>query len=303
MDRYLIQYFRAGGPDDTIGPRRELPEHDPNIRAILLDRLLDGPRSSACLRSRLLALPSELLAMIVEFVGDFRGNLSNLALVNSDCRALAYSLRFCALTLDRPSRVGLRFLGYSSEPWPRTRSTFRDALISLCVRSVTFKPTPDPNYHDRLLSQLIHQLRPHHRLSENNPAERTAWEQAQLAKLFSANWTWIHHVDRGEMLKVVRVMPNLQTVACSDLLHFRNHFLGPERSMIRTLLWSFVQRLELRNLEFPPKAVELVMNLPSLPAQIPLRTLCMDVQSHKYPHWLEQDDVSAEEAQIMSNFY
>ncbi|RSL76042.1 hypothetical protein CEP51_010336 [Fusarium floridanum] len=66
-------------------------------------------------RSRLLQMPSEILADIVHFLSDSKSALANLALVNSDCRQLARSSQFAEVTFDYKLR-GLSAYAISTMP-------------------------------------------------------------------------------------------------------------------------------------------------------------------------------------------
>lgn len=56
-------------------------------RPLLLDSVMEG---KPCISgSRLLGIPAEILAIIVDFIADDKPTLAALALVNSDCRQLA----------------------------------------------------------------------------------------------------------------------------------------------------------------------------------------------------------------------
>ena len=72
---------------------------------LLLDRLLTSIRPS---QSRLLSLPTEILAEIVEWLVLDSSALASLALVNIECRQLARSAQFASVDFDySPAAHGL----------------------------------------------------------------------------------------------------------------------------------------------------------------------------------------------------
>ncbi|RKK58062.1 hypothetical protein BFJ67_g3138 [Fusarium oxysporum f. sp. cepae] len=67
-------------------------------RSLLLDTVMQGrPRVSSC---KLLQLPAEILADIVDLLSDDRASLESLALVNSDCQQLASCCHFAEVNFD-----------------------------------------------------------------------------------------------------------------------------------------------------------------------------------------------------------
>ncbi|KAL6893440.1 hypothetical protein GGI43DRAFT_413342 [Trichoderma evansii] len=71
-------------------------------RCLLLDTIMQGrKRESHC---RLLQMPTEILADIVDLIADDKPALASLALVNSDCRYLARSCQFAEIHFNYSNR-------------------------------------------------------------------------------------------------------------------------------------------------------------------------------------------------------
>lgn len=67
-------------------------------RSLLLDTVMQGrPRASSC---KLLQLPAEILADVVDLLSDDRTSLESFALANSDCQQLARCCQFAEVNFD-----------------------------------------------------------------------------------------------------------------------------------------------------------------------------------------------------------
>lgn len=95
MDRDIswLMMGTLGAPgNDEFGAERDTK------RPLLLDSVMEG---KPCISgSRLLGIPAEILAIIVDFIADDKPTLAALALVNSDCRQLARSCQFVDICFD-----------------------------------------------------------------------------------------------------------------------------------------------------------------------------------------------------------
>ena len=82
-------------------------------RPLLLDAVMEGQERAS--HSRLLQMPTEILAEIIDLLGDSKSALANLALVSRDCRQLARtSIRRSHLRLQCPVQGSLYPLGEGS---------------------------------------------------------------------------------------------------------------------------------------------------------------------------------------------
>ena len=105
-------------------------------RSLLLDAVT-GNRERAS-RSRLLQLPAEILAQVVDLLVDDKPALAALALVNSDCRHLAHCCQFAEVDFDySPAKYQL-LLALTD----RGRRVNELPTIGACVRRVFYAPRP-----------------------------------------------------------------------------------------------------------------------------------------------------------------
>lgn len=115
-------------------------------RALLLDAVMGGQQRAS--QSRLLQMPAEILAEIVDLLGDSKSALANLALVNSDCRQLARTSQFVEVTFDSSGRSKGLFAHLAKEAGtPATKPS-----ISACVRRATFAAYPARELDDEFWS-------------------------------------------------------------------------------------------------------------------------------------------------------
>ncbi|KAM0546197.1 hypothetical protein ACHAPJ_010981 [Fusarium lateritium] len=90
-------------PFRNLVERNNFGVRDNRQRSLLLDTVMRGqPRASQC---RLLQLPAEILADVVDLMADDSLSLACLALVNSDCRHLARSCQFAEVLFDYSPRM------------------------------------------------------------------------------------------------------------------------------------------------------------------------------------------------------
>lgn len=303
VDRYLMLYYRAGRLEGEKSPR-DLPEHDPGFRPVLLDELMDqSHRKLVYKRPHLLSLPAEILADIVEYLGlSLVSNLSQLALVNSYCRALAYSLRFRVLVVEKPTLLSLRMLGSYNPEWPRLRYTFNACLIAQCVRKVIFQPTYDYTLVSRkIVSRITHSLFRHRRVvnwwytsrGPMPPEVRPFGEMAVLARRGYNHW--INHAtcQLGLVLDALTQMPKLVSLQCPGVE------LQVCTQLLCRLLYSNVQNLELRNIQVGATEVEGAATWSWIPTHLPFRKLSLDIKP-EYVSQPENVDDQQQERQISS---
>ncbi|KAM0344793.1 hypothetical protein ACHAPU_007168 [Fusarium lateritium] len=97
-----------------------------------MDSVMQGrPRAST---SRLIQLPAELLAGIVDLLSNYRPSLASLALVNNDCRQLARCYQFAEVDLDYSPQVRQLISRLAQE----SRAQSQKPSIAPCIRRVTF---------------------------------------------------------------------------------------------------------------------------------------------------------------------
>ncbi|KAI3588961.1 hypothetical protein IWW34DRAFT_877961 [Fusarium oxysporum f. sp. albedinis] len=105
-------------------------------RSLLLDTFMQGrPRVSSC---KLLQLPAEILADIVDLLSDDRASLESLALVNSDCQQLARCCQFAEVNFD----YSLEAKQLASQLVEDKSSQLSKPGIGACIRRVTFASHP-----------------------------------------------------------------------------------------------------------------------------------------------------------------
>jgi hypothetical protein len=115
-------------------------------RPLLLDAVMGSQERASRSSSRLLQMPAEILAEIVNLLGDSKSALANLALVNSDCRQLARTSQFAEVTFDYSARSKGLFAHLVKEAGtPVTKPS-----ISACVRRATFAAHPSRDFDDVL---------------------------------------------------------------------------------------------------------------------------------------------------------
>ncbi|KAL2678956.1 hypothetical protein Neosp_009710 [[Neocosmospora] mangrovei] len=117
-------------------------------RPLLLDAVMGGQERVSRSSSRLLQMPTEILAEIVNLLGDSKSALANLALVNSDCRQLARTSQFAEVTFDYSARSKGLFAHLAKEAG--SQNTKRS--IAACVRRATFAAHPSRDVNDVLWS-------------------------------------------------------------------------------------------------------------------------------------------------------
>lgn len=170
------------------------------FRPVLLDGILDGrPRASTS--SRLLSLPAELLADIVERLSGDKASLANLALVNSDCRSLACSVQFMRVHFrDCRTFVNNEVVSSPSTLMQHIATHYMQGdnrqIIARCIRQVTVERTEFKCAS--MNSALFHSIR-------GDAADTTAQDRDYNQK---------HH--HQFVMQALLAMPNLSALAYGD---------------------------------------------------------------------------------------
>ncbi|SPJ89724.1 uncharacterized protein FTOL_13085 [Fusarium torulosum] len=195
MDRdvstLIIGTFSGSGRD-------EFGREPDKRRSLLLDTVMEGRARAS--QSRLLQIPAEILADIIDLLSDEKSTLSSLALVNSDCRQLARCCQFAEVEFDYSRQAQQLFLelacGALAEPQQPT--------IAACIRRVTFASRP----------QYVAQ---HHRdLYESVWGEAAeSFTQDQRETFRKESGEYYTRLRKASMLAIA-AMPNLETLIWKD---------------------------------------------------------------------------------------
>ena len=141
-----------------------------------LDRVMEGGLIS--LHCRLLDLPIEVLAIILQYIAADRETLASLALVNSICRQWARSSQFASLHLDYSDR-SLAMISLLSEEIQERLSNnglTRKPSLGACIRRVLVSTHPGWINHR-------HHLALNEEFSQKSREDREALEE-EAAKLY-----------------------------------------------------------------------------------------------------------------------
>ncbi|RSL50082.1 hypothetical protein CEP54_012121 [Fusarium duplospermum] len=165
-------------------------------RPLLLDTITGGQRQAS--RSRLLQMPSEILADIVHFLSDSKSTVANLALVNSDCRQLARSSQFADVTFDYSQRSRGLFAHMALQ----AVSNSTGPSIATCVRKVTFEV------------DTAHLRAANHELFETFGGRGVRWRENRETVQREATEKYM--VLRGLSAYAISIMPNLEALIWVD---------------------------------------------------------------------------------------
>ncbi|KAF9770141.1 hypothetical protein IL306_012341 [Fusarium sp. DS 682] len=169
-------------------------EPKPRLDPLLLDIVMQG-RPLASPQSKLLQLPSEILAKIARFVAEDKEALRQLSLVNSDCRGLARACMFSEVKFDYARPKMSLLLSLLRE----IARQFKGPSIRDCIRKFIFKPNPfNVRFAHRELWQIF----------RDDPD----WLDAQEASEIKADAARTFQQIHGLILNNVRNMPNLETL-------------------------------------------------------------------------------------------
>lgn len=226
---------------------------------LLLDRTMQRNRDST---SRLLQLPTELLADIVELLADDHAALANLALVNTECRQLARTRQFCSIRFDYGDNCRSLLEHLLKEVTERRhagRSTSqidsnvaRKPPISTCVRRVTVASSPVwvAAYHNELYQSIF------------GESARSISREERKALQTQAKNGYTAYRDRL-LVAIATALPNIESLAWHDRHEVNQGFF----SMLRV---TSLQHLKLSRV---PVLTPLVLTGPLWP----LRSLHLNV--------------------------
>lgn len=168
-------------------------------RSLLLDTVMEGRARAS--RSRLLQMPAEILADILDLLSDEKSTLSCLALVNSDCRQLARCGQFAEVHFDY-SRQAQQFFVIRACMWIFDQAT--------------------TTYHCRLRSQSYLCVSCTIRCTTSQDLYESIWGEA--AQSFTQDLRETFRKESGEFFTQLRkasvlaisAMPNLETLIWKD---------------------------------------------------------------------------------------
>ncbi|EME47790.1 hypothetical protein DOTSEDRAFT_69658 [Dothistroma septosporum NZE10] len=179
---------------------------------LLLDRTMQRQRDPA---SRLLQLPTELLADIVEMLANDQSTLASLALVNIECRQLARTRQFCEILFNYSpnSRCLLDHLLHevaerrrASRSAPNSdTTTVRESTISACIRHVKVASSPSwvRVYHQELYQSIW-----------GESPEPISHEEREVLERQADN-VYTAYRDRL-LIAIATAMPNIESLAWHD---------------------------------------------------------------------------------------
>ncbi|KAL4971337.1 hypothetical protein BDW66DRAFT_146302 [Aspergillus desertorum] len=249
-------------------------------RPLLLDSVMKGkPRVSG---SRLLSIPAEILANIVDYIADDRPALAALALVNSDCRQLARSCQFVDVCFDySPKAFGLLQAllrevdtRYCDESQP---------TIGACIRRVTVKP------HPKWVAFVHWEL--HESIWGDTRKSFTKERRAELREEATNNYLTYRS---GLLMAISVAMPHLETIAWHDRISVDAHFF-------KAIAHSPIQHLKLSRV---PIEEPYLMEPPLTPAVMQLRSLYVDVRlAVQDSHDLEDEHGVLSTPRVISPFF
>ncbi|RKK76741.1 hypothetical protein BFJ69_g6690 [Fusarium oxysporum] len=243
-------------------------------RSLLLDTVMQGrPRASSC---KLLQLPAEILADIVDLLSDDRASLESLALVNSDCQQLARCCQFAEVNFD----YSLEAKQLASQLVEDKSSQLSKPGIGACIRRVTFASHPH------------HVAHTHRELYESfygDDAQSVAVEQRQV---LSDEAREEYVVARAAAVVAISSLPNLETLSWRDQFSLDKSFF--ER----------ITRCSAQHIDLNRPAIDDAWSLtpPLTPSAWPLRSLKLDV-SMALDKWKEIEKKGATGTHHMTSFF
>ena len=202
----LMMPMYSGDTKDEFG--KELVPSRP----LSFDRISEGRKPVS--ESKLLRLPLEILALVVDKVPD--ASLASFALVNSDCRQLARSRQFTSLHFDYSDRTLAMIKKFQEEAVERSN---HDGLTSKpalgpCVRRLTVATNPGwiSYRHDVELSESFNAL------PKNEQSKRLT---TACNAFFGAYLTSIQ-----DLLSNRTVLPHLELLDWEDRITLRPPFFN-----------------------------------------------------------------------------
>jgi hypothetical protein len=245
-------------------------------RSLLLDTVMEGRARAS--HTRLLQMPAEILADIIDLLSDEKSTLSSLALVNSDCRQLARCCQFAEVEFDYSRQAQQLFLELACGPLARPQQP----TIAACIRRLTFSSRP-------------HYVAQHHR-----DLHDSIWGQAaesvtkdERETLMKESGEFYTRLRKASIL-AMSAMPNLETLTWKDGFSLdRNFFEGITRSKAQHV------QLNRTTIDEPWS-----MKPPLTPSSWPIRSLDLNI-SLAYQATKKSDDTENGTGQTnpMTNFF
>ncbi|EFQ25220.1 uncharacterized protein GLRG_00364 [Colletotrichum graminicola M1.001] len=240
---------KLGGGSDLFGKETEtrLP--------LLFNKVMEARPAAS--QSWLFRLPPEILGDITDLVADEKPSLASLALVNSDCRQLARSCQFAAVTFDySPASRQLAKL-LSTEAASRVPQS--RGRIGPCIRRVKVASNPGwlAGFHEELYDSIYGANR-----AEFTDAVR---EHIGLLQKKAEMEYLVHH--QLPILLGIGAMPNLEAISWLDRL-------CQSPSLFMTLAGSSVQHIKFHG----TVSEELPEVLDQLPAHSFQQLRCLDLR-------------------------
>lgn len=235
--------------------KNEFGRHTITRGGLLLDTIMQGrKRESQC---KLLQMPAEILAVIVDLLAGDTPSLASLALVSSDCCHLARSYQFAEIHFDYSSRAQQFLTHLAEEALRKTDVTTRTFPIGICVRRVRFASRPEcviachQELYDSIFSDSASLYSPEQR-------EKLLQEAGEQYAAFR----------NRSVLAITRVMPNLEVLTWEDQFPMDNKFLN-------AISQCSAHHIKLEKVKI---GGSLLMKAPSISALWPLRSVDLDIR-------------------------
>ncbi|EME80787.1 uncharacterized protein MYCFIDRAFT_165651, partial [Pseudocercospora fijiensis CIRAD86] len=198
------------------GGRNEYGKEVGERSVLLLDKTM--ARSRTC-TSRLLQLPSEILADIVELLANDKSSLANFAQVNIECRQLARTAQFAEVAFDYSARARRLVAQLNKELVDRKggNSEEKKPNIGACIRRVTYASSryAVAMRHRNLYNEVFGSGSHKARQKEHVDLVKTLRDQARL----------LYEDYRDNiMLLLPTAMPNLDTIIWKERYSIGQHF-------------------------------------------------------------------------------
>lgn len=238
----------------VIGLERDDFGRDADTRqCLLLDTIMQGRRRES--HCRLLQMPAEILANIVDLLAGDKPALASLALVNSDCCYLARSCQFAEMHFDYSHGAQQLLQHLAKEALHETHVATRTFPIGICVRKVRFA------------SRRECVIACHQDLYKANFGEGAGpYSQEQRDRLEQDARAHYMALRDCSTMAITHAMPNLEALAWEDSFPIDGKFL-------KEISTCSAQHIKLKGQLNP-----WLMESPLPPARWPLRSLHLDVQ-------------------------
>ncbi|KAJ5587807.1 uncharacterized protein N7459_003572 [Penicillium hispanicum] len=228
-------------------------------RPLLLDSVMEG--KSRISGSRLLTIPAEILANIVDFLVDDRPTLAALALVNSECRQLARSCQFVDICFDYSLQAFGLLRALLQESATRVHAVSHPT-IGACIRRITVKSRPEfvVSAHRELYESVYGETRESCTNKRRNELRIWAFQQ------------YLNY--RSTLLMVISAaMPNLETIVWYDHICVDAHFF-------KVIAHSPIRHLKLSGISI---AKPYLLEPPLTPTVMQLRSLYIEIDLISHP--------------------